>query len=184
MHYCWVRKRSQLNSSLLAPSPAPGRETVTTSTAQLLSLACFKARLCIPRSSAGLSLDLHSCRHGWKMRCIIWKHLIPEVLANQPWGLSISSSPTRCTWMQVSSWTPDSSACGKHISSASFLGSRGEANTDRHTHLTAVAGWGVAWGGWSSSACFSGFTPTRPKQSPMLGACDGQVRYKESWDPH
>lgn len=109
---------------------------MTASAAQLLSLACFKARLHIPGSSAGSLLDLHSCRHGWEMRCVGWKHLKPEVLANQLWGFSISSSPTWCMWMQVSSLIPDSSVCGKHVSAASFLRSRGEANTFRCKHTS------------------------------------------------
>lgn len=77
---------------------------MTANAAQLLSLACFKARLHIPGSSAGSLLDLHSCRQGWEMRCVGWKYLKPEVLANQLWASPISSSPTLCMWMRVSSF--------------------------------------------------------------------------------
>lgn len=116
---------------------------MTASAAQLLSFACFKARLRIPGSSAGSLLDLCSCRHGWEMRCVCWKHLKPGVLANQPWGFSISSSPTRCMWIQVSSSIPDSSVWGKHISSASFLGSREEGSTYQTPHHRShrLRGW-------------------------------------------
>lgn len=103
---------------------------MTASAVQLLSLACFKARLHIPGSSAGSLLDLRSCRHGWEMRCVGWKHLKPEVLANQLWGFSTSSSPTRCMRMQVPSLIPDSSVCGKHDF---LLPSSGEGPTDMHT---------------------------------------------------
>lgn len=36
------------------------------------------------------------------MRCIGWKHLKAEVLANQPLGFQISSSPARCICMHIS----------------------------------------------------------------------------------
>lgn len=94
---------------------------MTASAAQLLSLACFKARLRIPGNSGGSSLDSHSCMHGWEMRCSGWKRLKPQVLANQRWGFSNSSSPTWCMWMQLSSLIPDSSLCENHASVGSFL---------------------------------------------------------------
>lgn len=97
--------------SFLPPQPREGGSDSECSSIALL--ACFKARFRIPGSSAGSLLDLHPWRHRWEMRCIGWKHLKPEALANQPWGFQISSSPARCMCMQVSSLIPDSSVRGK-----------------------------------------------------------------------
>lgn len=93
---------------------------------QRAQLSCSPLRVSRPGSASrgtrgGSSLDSHSCMHGWEMRCSGWKRLKPQVLANQRWGFSNSSSPTWCMWMQLSRLIPDSSLCENHASAASFL---------------------------------------------------------------
>lgn len=125
---------TQLLSLCSLPSP---REGGSDSERSSIALPCmFQGQAPHPGELSRVitGLALLQARVGNEVRRL--EALKPEVLANQPWGFSISSSPTRCMWMQVSSLIPDSSVYGKHVSSASFLGSRGEANTYRHTHTS------------------------------------------------
>lgn len=105
------------DSTPLSPLPPqdPGGRQWQRAQLNCSPLCVSKARLHILGSSVGSLLGLHSCRHGWEMRCIGWQHLKPEVFANQLWGFWDSSSPTWGMWMQVSSLIADSSACGKRL---------------------------------------------------------------------